>query len=202
MICVAGAAAAVEVQLTDAEAAKLALLAQQGNQQARDTLAHGLMGLALSIAGAYSRQNSWVDEVEIQGEALESMLHYGIDHYNPDKGLPVRVWVALTIRRRLAAAVEKAHDEEAGRALLAKATEKENAVLPPEPDAATDLGRILKWAHRGGILTQVQTSVLVLRGQGLQFNEISQRLGIHRKKASREYALAVAALQADLETEL
>lgn len=196
---VTGTTAALKVQLTDDEAAELAVLAQKGNAKARDTLAHSLMGLALFIAGAYHNKNRWMDEGEIQGEALEAMLRYGIDRYSLDSGIPVRTWVALVIRRRLASTVEKAHREEEGRGLVAATYEAGAAVEPPHnPNPAEDLHRLLTWAQRDGVLTPVQVSVLALRGEGLLFDYIGQHLGIHRKKASREYAAALVALEGHL----
>lgn len=197
MMRVAGTTEALQVQLTDADAARLALLAQAGNQEARDTLAHSLMGLALFIAGAYSSQNRWVDEDEIRGEAFEVILRYGIDRYNLDSGIPVRTWAALVIRRRLASVVDKASRDMDGRAKLVEAYEAgECEVAPPHlPDSKADLVRLLTWAQREGVITDLQASVLTLRGKGLLFDAIGDRLSIHRRKASREYAAALVALE-------
>ena len=196
---VTGTAAALEVQLTDEEARCLAHKAQQGDKQARDRLAHSLMGLALYIAGAYSRATLyWVDEVELQGEALETLLRYGIDRYNPHSNIPVRTWVALVIRRRLAGVVERTETEVTEVAHYAVEQVTAETSYTMEPDAHAELKRLLEWAQKSGTLTDVQASVLVLRGKGLLFDAIGERLSIHRKKASREYAAALVALEGHL----
>ena len=196
---VAGTAEALAVELTDSDAAELAELAQGGNRAARDRLAHSLMGLALKIAGAYTRRSQWtVDEVELQGVALETLLRYGIDRYNADSHIPVRVWAALTIRRRLASVVERSQLEAEARARYAVEYGTAEPVQPEGPAAHTELHRLLRWAEAEEVLTPLQASVLALRGTGMLFDAIGQRLGVHRRKASREYAAALVALEGKL----
>ncbi len=198
MMKVMGAKAALKVTLSDSEADQLAVLAQQGDMQARDTLAHSFTGLALSIAGAYARSKNgsrWaVDEVELRGMALETLLRYGIDNYRAGNGLSMRMWVALVIRRKLAMAVEHAQREVEGRERYATEREVETQT-ELEGDASAEVRRVLTWARKSGLLTRQQIDVLELRGYGLEFKAVGAHLGIHRKQAGREYAAALKALE-------
>lgn len=196
---VAGTARAMSVNLTDAEATELAELAADGDTEAREELVHSFMGLALSIAGAYHRRSRWsVDKVQLEGAAMETLLRYGVDGYRPMPNIPVRTWVALTIRRKLAGIVIRAEKQAEGLQRYVEELsprDKETFSMPyaePHgPDAATELERILTWAEREEMLTAQQVSILALRGKGELFGAIGERLGIHRKKASREHAAAM-----------
>lgn len=196
---VAGANQALAVRLSDEKAAELAELAQAGNAEARDTLAHSLMGLALSLAGAYARQSEGqAEEVELRGVAFETLLHYGIDRYSSAAGIPVRTWVALVIRRKLAQALEQAQRRVVGYARYidvvgTQETEVHQQTVVEYMQA--DLHRALQWALGAGLLTEQQAGVMMLRGEGLQFDEIGECLGIHYKKVSREYSAALAAIE-------
>lgn len=197
MIEVAGTKRALAVRLSDAEAVELAALAQAGNAEARDTLAHSLLGLALSIAGAYTRRcQGLVEEAELQGVAFETLLHFGIDRYSPVAGVPVRTWVALVIRRKLALALEQAQRRvvRQARYVDAAGTQETHQQTTVE-SMQLDLRRMLQWALKVGLLTEQQAGVMMLRGQGLQFDEIGERLGIHHKKASREYSAALTVIE-------
>lgn len=201
MMRVAGTSAALMEQLTDEEAQELAELAKGGDGSAREKLIHSLVGLALSIAGSYARNSRWeMDESELQGEALEALVRYGVDNFDPGSGIPIRVWAALTIRRRLARAMERDQRVRniAGAGIhygTVTLVHDEPWVRQEECNPADELRRHLKWALREGVITELQHAVLTLRGAGEMFDAIGARLRIHRKKAGREYTAALAALE-------
>lgn len=140
----------------------------------RETLAASFLKLAGFIAGSHARAlGGHVEQEELYGEACLGIAD-ALNTFEPEKGVPLRLWVGCVIRQTLEKMVTKSL-RHAHHFTLNEQVDGED--LPADPDA-------LLWRAVQRKLSPVQFETLQLSLIGLQHHEIATRLGVTRQTVS------------------